>query len=240
MLRRLFCVLILFCVYSGFAHAEVEGSTELDPIFTNAEVKPKATSSAWPDDVSQDLNDSLTDPMNDEDDGPDRDVASVKKSSTKWKKKTTAKKKVAAKKRTVLKALPKTSPAASSPGRVVGRRSHLPAAVKNGFEIHVKSPGIITTFWVSQRGTRQDLLYANSSGSRASIALSPANFRVLQEHALKIPESNTSVKVCPTNNMQIHIVHNGVERTSTFCVNAKSDGAEKLRNLGNTLVVWVR
>ena len=239
MLRVLFYILISTLLISEFARAETETSTALDPMFTNLAIKPKAATSPWPDDVSEDLNDSLSNsssnPSNDKGETPDRDVASLKKPATKWKKKT------AAKKRGSLEAKPKTSPAAaSSPGRVVGRRSHLPAGVKNGFEIHVKSPGIITTFWVSQRGLRQDLLYANSGGSRASIALSPANFRVLQEHALKIPDSNTSVKACPTNNMQIHILHNGVERTSTFCVNAKSDGAEKLRNLGNTLVVWVR
>ncbi len=122
-----------------------------------------------------------------------------------------------------------------------GRRSRLPVGVNEGFEIRVKSGNLVTTFWVVKRGLRHELLYANSAGSQSAVGLSPESFRVVQNHASRIPASETDVRKCADNSMQLHYVTPGrPERTSTFCLDSKAKAADQLRMLGNTLVVWVR
>jgi hypothetical protein len=120
------------------------------------------------------------------------------------------------------------------------RRSRLPASVKVGFELRVKHENLVSMFWVAKREDRYDLLYANSSGSRVNVGLTPENFGKLHDLASGIKSAHTNVKNCPNSIMQIHVLDSGrKERTITACVTSKSKSAEELRVLGATLAGMV-
>jgi hypothetical protein len=120
------------------------------------------------------------------------------------------------------------------------RRSRLPASVKVGFELRVKHENLVSMFWVAKRDDRYDLLYANSSGSRVNVGLTPEGFTKLHELASGIKSAHTNVKNCPNSIMQIHVLDAGrKERTVTSCVTSKSRSAEELRVLGATLASMV-
>lgn len=135
---------------------------------------------------------------------------------------------------------------ASSQKRVPERPSGLPNSIKNGFEYSVRSKKQVTKFWVVKRKERYDLLFVNSSGSKASLALSPENFSYLLSQARAVAREVASVGPTPRNcphdgTIRVHYVENGrAQKSATACVSDKTKPAEHLRILGNLLATLVR
>ncbi len=185
----------------------------LAPLYSNEESSRQPANDDWPEDLGKDF--VLT--------PPERAPASVK---------------------TKAKPHPKAANArknAENDQAKTPRRSRLPAGVNDGFELRVLYNAITTMIWVVKRGEKFDLLFANSSNSRASRSLTNEKFRELYQNALSFSASETNIAQCKNANMQLHVVGTGKpERTITMCVNSKSKQAEQLRNFAQSLAVAVQ
>lgn len=125
--------------------------------------------------------------------------------------------------------------------RPQARKSRLPASVSDGFEYRVRIGKQVSTFWVVKRKDRSDLLFANNSGSRASVGLSKENFQSLLSTALSLNAKDGDISACPAASIQIHVVANGIaERTMSSCLTSKSTSVVAFRDLGGALSSYVR
>jgi hypothetical protein len=132
-------------------------------------------------------------------------------------------------------------PAAHVPAKAAARRSRLPASIANGFELRVQYNKLTSMFWVVERDTHYDLVFANSAGSKASLGLSPDNFKTMHQLARGFTPLESNLAKCKDASMQMHVVANGsAERTVTMCVNTKSTEADRLRGLSQSLAAMVR
>ncbi len=121
------------------------------------------------------------------------------------------------------------------------RRSQLPASVHEGFEFRLQYGRLITTFWVVNRGTNYDLVYANSSGSRVTIGIPVTSFSYLQETAEAVHHDVNDISRCPAAKIQMHIVSEGEkEQSIAACVQGNTKAAADLRAMGNLLSTLVR
>jgi hypothetical protein len=197
---------------------EIEKEAKLlAPLYSNEESIRQPANDDWPEDLGKDF---VVTP-------PEREPASVK---------------------TKAKPHPKAANAKKNDGKnaandqtKTARRSRLPAGVNDGFELRVLYNAITTMIWVVKRGEKFDLLFANSSNSRASRSLTNERFRELYQTALSFSASETNIAQCKNANMQLHVVGTGKpERTITMCVNSKSKQAEQLRNFAQSLAVTVQ
>jgi hypothetical protein len=128
--------------------------------------------------------------------------------------------------------------------KVINRRSRLPASVSDGFELRVQFNKLTTTFWVVKRDVHYDLLFANSSGSRASVGLSQEDFARIYGIADNFKAKEYDIQKCKDSSIQLHVLSSKPtappEKTITMCVNAKTKEADALRNLSQALALAVR
>ena len=121
------------------------------------------------------------------------------------------------------------------------RRSKLPAAVEDGFELRLHQKAGNAMYWVVRRGDKYELMYVNSSGSKVNLTLSADVFRPLHATAESIRPADFKIDGCRDANMQIHVLTPGqAERTHTACYNAKGFDADRLRSLTQVLTLMVR
>lgn len=121
------------------------------------------------------------------------------------------------------------------------RRSRLPKSIVNGFELRVHYNRVTSMFWVVERDKKFDLIYANSTGTKSLLGLSPESFKRLQETARSIQLSEVNPASCKTGSMQLHSVSpQQPERSITACVESKTASAETLRNFSQSLAVLLR
>lgn len=144
-------------------------------------------------------------------------------------------------------AAPEREPAAvkkkntKAPKSALKRRSRLPATIANGIELRVQYNKLNSMFWLVERGSTYDLVYANSAGSKASLGLSSDDFKAMHRLALGFQPYEGDLSKCKESTMQMHVVTAGqAERTVTMCVNTKGPMAEKLRGLSQSLAALVR
>lgn len=189
---------------------------ELDAVYTNPGVPVRAPASTWPEEIEKEFIVSA----------PERAPASVRPN---------------AKKQAKTKGQAAPVATASTPGR----RSRLPATVRDGFEIRVRFNNLTTMIWVMERGGVNELVFANSAGSRAMMNLSAPNFEQMQSVARgivsRLPASEGNISKCREASMQMHVrIGGGAERTITLCVNDKGKPAEALRNLSQSIAALVK
>ena len=92
-----------------------------------------------------------------------------------------------------------------------------------------------------ERESHYDLVFANSAGSKASLGLSPDNFKTMHQLARGFTPLDSNLSKCKDASMQMHVVAAGKpERTITMCVNAKNAEADRLRGLSQSLAAMVR
>lgn len=130
---------------------------------------------------------------------------------------------------------------ASSKKRGTASQSPLPSGVSDGFEMRVRINKQISKFWVIKKGDDFNLLFINSSGSRAAVGLTEDHFKQLHTHVRGIASVSANIKKCPEARMQMRVVtNNKQEKAMQACIEGKDKSSTSMRMIGNLLSSFVR
>lgn len=127
------------------------------------------------------------------------------------------------------------SPRAPASAQAKASRSRLPKNVSDGFEFRVRSGGVTSAFWVTKKSDRHSLVFANNTGTKATVTLTPEVFSFLHSNAQSLASPKAALAKCPKDRILVHTVSGGRVRNITTCLNARGKAADTIRSLGTQL-----
>ncbi|HVK61891.1 MAG TPA: hypothetical protein VM432_10090 [Bdellovibrionales bacterium] len=113
-----------------------------------------------------------------------------------------------------------------------------PSNVLEGFEYKVKLGKTLSAFWVIKRGDQYELIFSNTSGSRASFTIPVEHFLQLNSVARDVRAPASDIRTCKENYARIEIYDVGKKKVLGTCLNMKK--TEGMKQLGAYLSSYLR